>query len=496
VRRIGAPFLLLLLGAVPAAAALPSVPPASRPAATAFASGVPDSIPPTILSARVLFDAQDPDETGLLEFVFSEPVEWFGAILYSNYIDVNTGQVADQGAWFPPDRTWITFPSQQWGFGTCEQVRVINVKDLAGNTIVDDGIGNVFTFHLQQLHWRGRMRAHMAAHDDPPHSFAVEGDTDPLTWAPDCDLPLSDVDGDSTWTGRAFFAVPCSSATGGPETAPLEWRFSHQCSESEPLAGNRTYTLDVGAHPDGRDTLDVWWNDDAPANFTAQDVDVVFRVQAGGGALPFGAGDSLGVVGSEGPLAWDLPPAARLLDDGVAPDGVADDGVFTGRFTFPAGTYRDLLFRFALRTAADSVFSPECPASPHRTVYLDDTQYSQAVPLELDLVFDDCLNATDAPAPARGPARPPLLSAVRPNPAPGPASVVLTLPAPSPVTVTVLDVRGRVVRRLVLGELPAGSHGVTWDARSDAGSRVAAGVYFLRAAAADRVETRRVVLKR
>lgn len=492
-RRIGTLLVPALLGGSVAASAAAALSPASGPDRVPTQAAGTDTIPPTLLSGRVLFDPLDAEETSVLEFVFSEPVEWFGAILYSNYIDVNTGQIADQGAWFPPDRTQVTFSPYQWGFGTCEQVRIINVKDLAGNTIVDDGIGNVFTFHLQQVHWRGRMRVHMADHDTPPHSFAVEGDTYPLSWTPNCDIALADADGDSIWSARAFFALPCSSAAGGPETADVEWKFSHQCSELEPLGGNRITTLDLATHPDGHDTLDVWWNDDAPANFTAQDMDVIFRVRAGAFAPPFAAGDSLGVIGSEGPLSWDLPPLVRILDDGIAPDDVANDGVYCGRSTFPADTYRDLLFRFVQRAAGDSVFRPECDGSPSRTIHLDDAQYPPGTPLDLDLVFDDCLNATAGPArPGRGLLRP-VLSAVRPNPAPGEATVALSLPTRSHATLTVLDVRGRVVRRLVDRALEAGEHRVVWDGRTDRGQRAAAGVYFLRGVFAGRAETRRIV---
>ena len=86
----------------------------------------------------------------------------------------------------------IRFASQFWGYGTCEQVRVVNVVDLAGNQIVDDGVGNVFTFWLEQVLVKGRMLAHMHSHDDPPHTFALEGSASPLTWSPQCDVPLED----------------------------------------------------------------------------------------------------------------------------------------------------------------------------------------------------------------------------------------------------------------------------------------------------------------
>jgi len=65
----------------------------------------------TIASARVVYDPANPEETALLEFVYSEPVDWFAAVHFTSYIDVNTGQNPFQGYWYPPNRAEIRFPS-------------------------------------------------------------------------------------------------------------------------------------------------------------------------------------------------------------------------------------------------------------------------------------------------------------------------------------------------------------------------------------------------
>lgn len=128
-------------------------------------------------------------------------------------------------------------------------------------------------------------------------------------------------------------------------------------------------------------------------------------------------------------------------------------------------------------------------------LFLDDTVYSSGSPMVLDLVFDDCLQATGvATRPHTG--HPPLLSAVRPNPMRSDAAVAFSLPARAHATLIVLDVQGRVVRRLLDGVVPAGEHRVVWDGRTDQGRRAAAGVYFLRGLVGERVESRRVVLSR
>jgi flagellar hook assembly protein FlgD len=59
---------------------------------------------------------------------------------------------------------------------------------------------------------------------------------------------------------------------------------------------------------------------------------------------------------------------------------------------------------------------------------------------------------------------------------------------------SVLDSGGAVVRKLVSDSLPAGTYGVTWNGRNDAGRSVAPGTYTIHAQA--RNELGRVALKR
>lgn len=338
---------------------------ALAPAAALSAPAEPDTVPPTIQSARVLYNPDNPEETGTLEFLFSEPVDWFHAIHPNNYTDFHTGQTAFQGFYFPPNRTEIRFPDPLWGYGTCEEVRVVNVVDLAGNEIVDDGIGNVFTFHLHQVLVQGRMSVHMMAHDAPPHSFAIEGSEAPLTWSPNCDVPLEDADLDSVWTQLVFFDLPCSTANGGTTPQDVEFRFSHRCNELEPIA-NRVLTLDLALQPDGQDTLDLWWADGVPTD---------------------------AVVPMPRPLASGLGEVS------------------------PNPTRSGTVVAFSLADAAD-------------------------------------------------------------------------------VALDIVDVQGRVARRLERGLWPTGAHRVTWDGRTDRGAPAASGVYFVRFETRAGTSVRRIVLAR
>jgi hypothetical protein len=83
--------------------------------------------------------------------------------------------------------------------------------------------------------------------------------------------------------------------------------------------------------------------------------------------------------------------------------------------------------------------------------------------------------------------------------APNPFNPVTTirydLPSASSVTLVIYDVSGRRVRALKRGDMePAGRRSVVWDGTSDAGQRVASGVYFYRLEAGTYTHTRRMVL--
>jgi hypothetical protein len=66
-----------------------------------------------------------------------------------------------------------------------------------------------------------------------------------------------------------------------------------------------------------------------------------------------------------------------------------------------------------------------------------------------------------------------------PNPSGGSSQLAYSLASDASVRIRVHDVRGRLVRRWEAGHLPAGRHRAIWDAKDDAGARVAAGAYFV-----------------
>lgn len=82
-----------------------------------------------------------------------------------------------------------------------------------------------------------------------------------------------------------------------------------------------------------------------------------------------------------------------------------------------------------------------------------------------------------------------------PNPTTSGSGIRFAAPAGAAFTLDVVDVRGRLVRRLAAGPGPR-QDDARWDGRNDGGARVAAGVYFFRLSTAAGVVSEKVVTLR
>lgn len=161
---------------------------------------------------------------------------------------------------------------------------------------------------------------------------------------------------------------------------------------------------------------------------------------------PLGSQIDRAPLGQNGPLVWDLGiPEGRLSRD-IVPTGqqVTDlmqqqDCAIVLTQSFPAGEIRG---QIGNSTAA-------VPGRPGASTA--DRTGDTAGGLDLTAV---------------------------PNPAPRGATLRFRLPAPGAVEVAIFDAGGRVVRRLMPGNLPAGTMTLTWDGRSDSGVPAAAGTYL------------------
>jgi len=103
------------------------------------------------------------------------------------------------------------------------------------------------------------------------------------------------------------------------------------------------------------------------------------------------------------------------------------------------------------------------------------------------------------PMPAAGVPLPEMtlgFSGAMPNPARGLTQFAYSLPQAGHVRLSLIDVSGRLVRKVIDREMPAGHGQVAWDGRSDNGAQLGAGLYWAQFEAAGQRLVRTVVLLR
>ena len=81
-----------------------------------------------------------------------------------------------------------------------------------------------------------------------------------------------------------------------------------------------------------------------------------------------------------------------------------------------------------------------------------------------------------------------------PNPFNPTTNILVSLPERRAVYLAVYNTIGQRVSVLIDGELPAGVHRISWDARDEAGRGVASGVYLYRLVVGDYSKTRTMTL--
>lgn len=86
------------------------------------------------------------------------------------------------------------------------------------------------------------------------------------------------------------------------------------------------------------------------------------------------------------------------------------------------------------------------------------------------------------------------LSEPVPNPFSDVVEITYSLPLSLVVNLKIYDITGRLVSKLVDGEVTSGVHTLRWEGRDDANRRCAAGVYFVRFETDDFVATKKMVL--
>ncbi len=331
-----------------------------------------DAIPPTVdafyAEGREGQASGDLD-TDVLIVRFSEPVDETTAEIIGNYsLSGTTANItsAVRNVSFP-DRVTLQLDAFISPAAANYGVVVYNVEDLAGNPIVEDGVQNAGVFYYKGLMWKGLMGLHMRQHSVAPavDTFTVEGSLFPLTFGLCDNMFLAD-NSDSIYVGYASFSLLGEDQGGSfvilDET--LEWKFAHQCTEYEPLAGNRTHLM---TDDQAWDTLEYWWNDEDANSFTANAIDVIFTVDAN----TYGATlDSImSINGSALPLSFAIPSVNDMADDGIFPDDTAADGVYALVVRFAPLSPKNVEYKYVY----NDVY--ECQLESNRDVWLNDAAF-------------------------------------------------------------------------------------------------------------------------
>ena len=74
--------------------------------------------------------------------------------------------------------------------------------------------------------------------------------------------------------------------------------------------------------------------------------------------------------------------------------------------------------------------------------------------------------------------------------------IKFSIPKGEKVQLNIYNASGRLVRRLLNAQLPAGSYSLKWNGMDDAGKPVRSGIYFVNIAAGYHRETARLLLVR
>ena len=172
-------------------------------------------------------------------------------------------------------------------------------------------------------------------------------------------------------------------------------------------------------------------------------------------------------AGDEVTYTWQLSSKETFSDTLIQQKGLIDTTVviFTGGGFLPGGSFYWRVI--ATSTGGQSTFSRNNGVFSFLTTGIDD---DARIPSDLSLYQN------------------------YPNPFNPETRISYDLPQAGAVTLTVYNSLGNAVRQLVSGHQGAGRHKVTWDARDDAGRKVASGIYIYKLQAGKKIVTRKMLL--
>lgn len=321
--------------------------------------GITDVTPPTVLSALavgfpVLGNKQFGLTTTKVDVTFSEPVELASAQTITNYSLPGAPPIATAVRDLAVNNiVHLTLVSGISASASFRDLTVTGVKDLANNTIVNNGTTNKGSFFIQNVKFQagaqvGLCSGAFAASD----TFAVEGNLNPLSFGLCDNALMTDANADSVYEVTVPFCLAKNVGTGKAE-ADLEWKLSHRCTEYEPFGGNRAYhlTSDNGATV----TVFGYWGNQDPTSATNKAIDVIFQVDA----TRFGPG-TITLLGNQLPLSFNQP--------GVAMTNVGGN-IYRATVRFPKCSNKNVEWKVDYNGVI------ECTGQGNRSVFLNDALF-------------------------------------------------------------------------------------------------------------------------
>lgn len=342
-----------------------------------------DNDPPVVSGVR-----KDPFDDTRVEVTFNEPVEAASAELATNYALPGSGRTVTTATRNPVATNIVTLQlnGALAALASTYQIDITGVEDLAGNTIT--AAGGSALFAVKDVTFRGLFGPFLQANGTGSDVFTVEGSRAPLDFGLTLDAfsEMVEVDPvDGIWEKDVAFSwyVGPAGALERASTFVIEWKFAFNLTQYESV-GNRI--LSLNATDPANVLTEHFWDDLDPSQFTDKDIDVIFTIDMNAqGVLP---GDSIELAGNIAPLTFG-GPYVTMADNGAGQDAVAGDGIFTAVVTFPAGSLKNLNFKYVFNG------SFECFGQGDRTLFLNDQAFDTIGgtngPLVLPLgTFDRC----------------------------------------------------------------------------------------------------------
>ncbi|MBU0692225.1 T9SS type A sorting domain-containing protein [bacterium] len=242
-----------------------------------------------------------------------------------------------------------------------------------------------------------------------------------------------------------------------------------------------------------------------PEDIITSDLNVVFRVEVTpligritdeGFVYDVQTGDtiysieSIEAAGYFNNWPWgNFSPDHTLNDDGVNGDETSGDNVFSGTILFPAGSPRQLIYKYGA-----NMLDVEAGFARNHERTLDDSEETFVMDIDcwgspdtLYAGWDCIISSTDEP----GLAAPTSYSLAQnfPNPFNSSTTISFSLPIAEMAKLSIFDILGRQVSVMDFGRLNAGTHNIEFNAGS-----FASGVYFYKLETANYTATKKMLL--